>query len=154
MVESIPPLPSPIDPEKRREELAYLEGHDADIPTEDQSPQGAITHASKPHVDSDVEKRSDPADVSPTNSQISRDGEQDLATETDLEAGPRSDDTSLTKAENLVSEPQDPNIVWWSGPDDPENPLNWSERVKLGNVAVISMITFITQVFRSTGFIG
>ncbi|GKT87573.1 major facilitator superfamily protein [Colletotrichum tofieldiae] len=39
---------------------------------------------------------------------------------------------------------QDPNIVDWDGPDDPENPQNWPMKMKWLNVATISMLTFVT----------
>lgn len=39
---------------------------------------------------------------------------------------------------------RDPNIVTWDGPNDPANPMNWSEGLKWGIVAVIAAITFIT----------
>lgn len=39
---------------------------------------------------------------------------------------------------------QDPNIVDWDGPDDPENPMNWPEKKKWLNVAVLSILTIIT----------
>ena len=76
--------------------------------------------------------------------------------ETDLEAGTRS--SSSTKKEEQVGEDtqqvgedtqqvgSDPNIVDWDGPDDPANPINWSEKLKWGNVAVISSITFLTYI--------
>ena len=64
----------------------------------------------------------------------------------DPEAGHQSSSTSQTDTSVHVAVPQDPNVVWWDGPDDPENPVTWSEPLKRGNVAVISMITFITQV--------
>ncbi|KAK1573273.1 major facilitator superfamily transporter [Colletotrichum navitas] len=37
---------------------------------------------------------------------------------------------------------RDPNIVDWDGPDDPENPLNWSPLKKWGNITLLSIITF------------
>jgi hypothetical protein len=39
---------------------------------------------------------------------------------------------------------EDPNVVDWDGPDDPENPLNWSQAKKWVNIATISTITLIT----------
>lgn len=39
---------------------------------------------------------------------------------------------------------QDPNIVDWDGPHDPENPMNWPEKKKWLNVAVLSILTIIT----------
>lgn len=39
---------------------------------------------------------------------------------------------------------RDPNIVDWDGPDDPQNPRNWTFSKKLGIISSISLITFIT----------
>lgn len=41
---------------------------------------------------------------------------------------------------------QDPNVVDWDGPDDPENPLNWSLKKKGILITSISVITFLTLV--------
>lgn len=40
--------------------------------------------------------------------------------------------------------PADPNIVTWDGPEDPANPMNWSKKKKVLNVATVSMVTFLT----------
>ncbi|KAG5762491.1 hypothetical protein H9Q72_009393 [Fusarium xylarioides] len=39
----------------------------------------------------------------------------------------------------------DPNIVDWSGPDDPANPRNWSKAYKLTNIIVISLSVLYTN---------
>ncbi|KAL9568795.1 hypothetical protein ACKAV7_007109 [Fusarium commune] len=44
-----------------------------------------------------------------------------------------------------VAPTPDPNIVDWSGPNDPENPRNWSEAYKLANVVVISLSVLYTN---------
>lgn len=41
-------------------------------------------------------------------------------------------------------EPQDPNIVSWDGPDDPADPLNWSNALKVINVGLVSGICLVT----------
>jgi hypothetical protein len=41
----------------------------------------------------------------------------------------------------------DPNEIWWDGPEDPANPLNWSSSRKWSIVFVLSLITLITYVF-------
>ena len=187
MAENIPPLASPIDPEKRREELAYLEGHDADIPTDDQTPgalipqkpvirdeEKALEHlnvstGNAHHVESLPLRKSrsvgierhdrssdktlggyDEKSTGETNESAAAssgdEGPKQPRQAHDLEAGQTSSSTSHTETEIHVTEPPDPNVVWWDGPDDPENPVTWSEALKIGNVAVISMITFITQV--------
>ncbi|RYP53482.1 hypothetical protein DL768_001519 [Monosporascus sp. mg162] len=38
----------------------------------------------------------------------------------------------------------DPNVVDWDGPDDPENPMNWSDTKKWLNIAVLSILTLVT----------
>ncbi|KAF1998002.1 MFS general substrate transporter [Amniculicola lignicola CBS 123094] len=39
---------------------------------------------------------------------------------------------------------EDPNIVDWDGPDDPQNPMNWPAKKKWGVIAVLSLVTLIT----------
>ncbi|KAK2745313.1 hypothetical protein FQN55_006217 [Onygenales sp. PD_40] len=41
---------------------------------------------------------------------------------------------------------KDPNLVTWSGPDDPENPLNWTRRAKWVAIIIVSSFTFISPV--------
>lgn len=41
---------------------------------------------------------------------------------------------------------RDPNMVSWSGPDDPENPKNWKDSRKWAAVFVVSSFTFISPV--------
>ncbi|KAJ5180563.1 hypothetical protein N7492_003773 [Penicillium capsulatum] len=48
------------------------------------------------------------------------------------------DDTSTDDA------PTDSNLVTWDGPDDPKNPLNWTNKRKITATASIALITFIT----------
>lgn len=36
----------------------------------------------------------------------------------------------------------DPNIVDWDGPDDPENPLNWSSTRRILIIIFVSSYTF------------
>ena len=60
-----------------------------------------------------------------------------------MEAGNRSSSSSK-KEPDVGQAAVDPNIVDWDGPDDHGNPINWSEALKWGNVAVIATITFLT----------
>ncbi|KAM3414760.1 hypothetical protein BST61_g9911 [Cercospora zeina] len=46
---------------------------------------------------------------------------------------------------------EDPNIVFWDGPDDPANPENWSVAVKWSQIALISALSFLTPL-ASSGF--
>ncbi|KIV78494.1 hypothetical protein, variant 1 [Exophiala sideris] len=48
-----------------------------------------------------------------------------------------------------VATQQDPNVVDWASPDDPEKALNWTNRRKWANVAIISAVTFLTPLASS-----
>ena len=88
-------------------ELAYEEGHDADIPS-----NLGLYKSSNADPEKGTGSHPSTAKVDP-------------------------------EAQHPVNE-QDPNVVWWDGPDDPQNPMNWSMALKWGNVAALSGITFIT----------
>ncbi|KAF8535122.1 putative MFS multidrug transporter [Trichophaea hybrida] len=47
------------------------------------------------------------------------------------------------------AEEDDPNVVGWDGPDDPENPHNWPAWLKNVAVAIASAIVFITPLASS-----
>lgn len=53
-------------------------------------------------------------------------------------------DTVLYEKQEMEATVRDPDIVDWDGPDDPENPLNWSGRKKVVATATISLITLLT----------
>lgn len=54
------------------------------------------------------------------------------------------DANSWRKAED-GNEVKDSNVVDWDGPEDSENPLNWSSGRKWANVITLSTITMIRQ---------
>jgi hypothetical protein len=43
----------------------------------------------------------------------------------------------------------DPNLITWSGPDDPENPRNWPNSMKWRNTWTVSLFVFISPVSSS-----
>lgn len=43
-------------------------------------------------------------------------------------------------------EDTDEEIVWWDGPEDPENPLNWAQAKKWSHVVIVSLATFLVYV--------
>lgn len=53
------------------------------------------------------------------------------------------------KTPPTVTAQQDPNIVDWESPTDPEKALNWSTGKKWANVAIISAVTFLTPLASS-----
>ncbi|KAF9878653.1 major facilitator superfamily transporter [Colletotrichum karsti] len=65
----------------------------------------------------------------------------------DLEGATIRPDSSPETSENRDEAPkedQDPNIVDWDGPDDPENPQNWPMQRKWLNIGAISLLTLVT----------
>ncbi|KAL5622553.1 hypothetical protein FOBRF1_001803 [Fusarium oxysporum] len=85
--------------------------------------QGDIGHDKEPNTDKQEETISE--DIHAAN--MKTDAEKDA-----MEAGE-------------VAPTPDPNIVDWSGPDDPENPRNWSKAYKLTNIIVISLSVLYTN---------
>jgi hypothetical protein len=64
--------------------------------------------------------------------------------ERDLENGPPCEDSTACTAEPGTShgEERDPNLVHWDGPDDPDNPMNWSKPLKWYITMMMSFLTF------------
>jgi hypothetical protein len=95
--------------------LAAYEGHDADIP----SNAGVLSEKELVEV-------------------------QDANGAAKLSSGDSSKDVKDVEANAAEMEPVDKNVVWWDGPDDPQNPMNWSGARKAGIVAIVSAVTFVT----------
>ena len=128
------PGPSIDDAEGRREELAMLEGHDADIPTEEQPIEVDEDFRAN---DGSTARKSSPSPVSTDKEKLGDEEKGIIHTASETEE----------KGQKPETDPPDPNIVDWAGPDDPENPMNWNSSLKWGIVATISFITFITYGF-------
>ncbi|KAL6791377.1 major facilitator superfamily domain-containing protein [Trichoderma sp. SZMC 28013] len=77
--------------------------------------------------------------MSRTVSEI-RDGIQN---QRDLELG----DDVIEKSPTV--RPDDPNLIKWNGPDDPENPKNWTHRRKWAAVFCVSCFTLLSPVASS-----
>jgi hypothetical protein len=124
--------PSPYNHATRSEiiDLAAAEGHDADIPTNIGSIRPIASRASTRPRSAASNKK----DVSATM-------------EKDIEKGAEAkSSSSIDDSEEPVV---DPNIVDFDGPDDMENPLNWTYWKKWGMVMLISAITFLTPLASS-----
>lgn len=112
---------------RRKISQAVDEGHDADIPSSEgfvlseqdelrrQRSIASRSIASRSRVDQDVEKAQVP-NMALSNSNTG-DGDND---------------------------DMDPNVVWWDGPNDPENPYNWPTWRKALNCGLVSAMTFIS----------
>lgn len=63
----------------------------------------------------------------------------------DLEAGP----TAVSSEPSLDNADRDPNLITWDGPQDPDNPQNWSNGLRWRNTWTISLFVFISPVSSS-----
>ncbi|KAL2291262.1 hypothetical protein FJTKL_13893 [Diaporthe vaccinii] len=127
-----------LDREKKIQ-AALAEGHDADIP----SNIGYL-------LDERGELKRQRSIAEQTNLALakSRSNASHHAGSGDLEKGvtPESEGKD---AHAVVEGESDPNVVWWDGPDDPENPMNWPSWRKVLTCTIISVLTFVTPLASS-----
>lgn len=71
-----------------------------------------------------------------------RDGFQN---QRDPELGPEL----VEKIDTTAPNPNDPNLVTWTGPDDPQNPKNWKFSKKWAAVFTVSLFTLISPISSS-----
>lgn len=127
------------------ERIAYEEGHDADIPSNEgylRSKDGSQHHAAQ---DPEPELAKDLDHKPSFSASTSENGNTTADLEKAVPSGkiPEKDEVEAIEIEH------DPNIVDWDGPDDPANPLNWSAKLKWGNIAILSIITLLTPLASS-----
>ncbi|KAI1135951.1 bicyclomycin resistance protein [Hypoxylon sp. FL0543] len=121
---------------RRKISQAVDEGHDADIP----SSEGYVLSEEEElrRVQSIAQRR--------RNSTASRRGRTDH----DVEKAQAPGEVALSSSNEGDNDGDNgPNIVWWSGPDDPENPYNWPTWRKVLNCGLISAMTFISPLASS-----
>ena len=120
-----------------QEEESSSDAKNLVVPT----PEAAASSTHEAHFSTNAEKASSSAIPLPNGKRTPT--SSNSAQEVDLEAGHHSEDYDKKEPETDKKE-VNPNIVDWDGPDDPKNPMNWSEKLKWANVFVIASITFLT----------
>jgi hypothetical protein len=115
-----------------KETLATYEGHDADIP----SNEGYV-------LDAAGELKREQAIATEYNKHHGRRESEDQP-----QSGTNGD-VEKHSADVSAEESEDSNIVWWDGPDDPQNPLNFSSWLKVLNIGLVSSICFIAPLASS-----
>ncbi|KAI1413111.1 bicyclomycin resistance protein [Hypoxylon sp. FL1857] len=121
---------------RRKISQAVDEGHDADIP----SSEGFVLSEQEElrRVQSIAQRR--------RNSTASRRSKTDH----DIEKAQSPGEAALSSSnEGEDDSDNGPNVVWWSGPNDPENPYNWPTWRKVLNCGLISAMTFISPLASS-----
>lgn len=73
----------------------------------------------------------------------SDDDESNEKDENDDTIPPRSLNSNNEIVGDVATELDSGLIVWWDGPEDPDNPMNWSPTWKWVNICVISVISFL-----------
>lgn len=126
-----------LDREKKIE-AALAEGHDADTP----SGLGYLLDER-----GELKRQRSIAEQTSLALAKSRSNASHQNGTSDLEKGltPEDKDAQAVTAEGQ----SDPNIVWWDGPDDPENPMNWPSWRKVLTCTIISILTFVTPLASS-----
>ncbi|ROV94317.1 hypothetical protein VMCG_08614 [Cytospora schulzeri] len=126
---------------------AYAEGHDADIPS-------GIGYVLDERGELKRQRSiADQRSLALSRSR-SRTSHKNGTGDHDLEKGQRPEDNEKGDKAIIVDDSEsqshdDPNIVWWDGPDDPANPLNWPAWRKVLNCGLISLLTFVTPLASS-----
>ncbi|KAI1337252.1 major facilitator superfamily domain-containing protein [Xylariaceae sp. FL0016] len=67
----------------------------------------------------------------------------------DLEHGDAVDQSVVNPNDTENNDTEDANVVWWDGPNDPENPYNWPSWRKWTNCGLISTMTLLTPLASS-----
>lgn len=139
----------PTEPEASPTSVAELAPRPAPDSTTSGSPKNILTPppAATTAATHNAPLSTDPEKVSsstfPALKEKGTPPSSNMNNEIDLEAGHRSEDSD--KQEPETNKPEvDTNVVDWDGPDDPQKPTNWPEKLKWANVAVIAAITFLT----------
>ncbi|KAL6917362.1 hypothetical protein FSHL1_008792 [Fusarium sambucinum] len=86
----------------------------------------------------------DPSKSTPLEEDI-RPGSQRTLTPSDNGSctGKVRDEEKATEGQDIV-QPQDSNAVGWDGPDDPNNPMNWTAKKKWSCIGSLSVMTLLT----------
>ena len=91
-------------------------------------------------------------DETTTQSTPPSEKERETHQNADIEHGISIIDTTQDADEKTPRETiavSDENIVDWDGPNDPQKAINWTERKKWSNVAIVSSVTFLTPLASS-----
>ncbi|KAH8156533.1 hypothetical protein CIB48_g11714 [Xylaria polymorpha] len=117
--------------------------HDTDTDVDSSSISTATSVASSQQIEQQQQQQpgSRPLSRAVSESEV-RDGFQN---QRDPELGPELTEKVDTTAPN----PDDPNLVTWTGPDDEENPKNWKFSKKWAAVFTVSLFTLISPISSS-----
>lgn len=155
------PVPTPAatsaapDPDEalarqRTIEQAIAEGHDADTPSDvgyvlDEAGEQKRLQSIADQRRKSLTRRRSQSRTEGGSHDVERDaGLGDKEKETPSTAVEVQSGGSDGKDEEGTSSEDEANVVWWNGPDDPENPYNWPTWRKVTNCTLISAMTFIT----------
>lgn len=96
--------------------------------------------------DVDLEEKDAEEELTPTTCEEVYENRDGIEGVRDIEAGPELQETKSRKSIKSAKS-RDPNLVTWEGPDDVENPKNWTFRRKW---AATFIGTFLTALSPST----
>ena len=80
----------------------------------------------------------------PFTADVEKTAESDLETMVASERGSTRGRDEKGAGEGQEEEDSDPDVVNWDGPNDPENPMNWTDKKKWTGILVLSVMTLVT----------
>ncbi|KAF8890418.1 MFS general substrate transporter [Infundibulicybe gibba] len=112
-------------------------------PAPDTKPRATSRRASLQTTSSEVHGESDPPSNTSSSLQVGHPAHSDGSTLADDSSGKES--LGVTR----ITKQLEDNIVEWSGPNDPDNPRNWTNKRRWIVTLVVSLFTFISPVASS-----
>ena len=138
---------SDFDPEKH-EHLRTLTDSEDDASSTSESRRGR----SEPLSRAATTKSTKSTAADPLSRTVSE-GRDGIPNQRDLELGGDGDgkdgEKVTAEAQAAAATDDDPNLVRWAGPDDPDNPKNWPMKRKWAAVLCVSFFTLISPVASS-----
>ncbi len=115
---------------EEKETLGTDDGHDPVLPLNN-------GHTSETSKDEEEGRRNSTAPQKASLGLNYGHGQAGATTNVDVEKAGQDQTT-------VRDESNDPNVVSWDGKDDPADPLNWSNAIKVVNVGLVSGICLVT----------
>ncbi|KAI1127720.1 major facilitator superfamily domain-containing protein [Nemania abortiva] len=125
-------------------EIEKTHNHDTDTDVEGDSSSTTASAVSS-SWEEDREQGSRPASQSLSRHISETEVRDGIQNQRDPELGPEL----MEKVDTTAPNPNDPNLVTWTGPDDPQNPKNWTFSKKWAAVFTVSLFTLISPISSS-----
>ncbi|TGJ85088.1 hypothetical protein E0Z10_g3701 [Xylaria hypoxylon] len=137
----------PQDAPKMRDpaEVRKTHNHDMDTDGDDTSTTGRVSSSLEEERQQTTCFVARPVSRSSSRHISESEIRDDFLNQRDPELGPELTE----KVDTTAPDPSDPNLVTWTGPDDPENPKNWKFSKKWAAIFTVSLFSLISPISSS-----